>query len=64
MRRTMTKKLIVKRCHKHLRGKLGNHLFDRLIELGCFEGEQENIAIYHVTEKGYEPLVKLGVNLD
>lgn len=60
----MTKKLIVKRRYEQLRGNLGNHLFDRLIELGWFEGKQENITIYHVTEKSYEPLVKLGVNPD
>lgn len=51
-------------CYGHLGGKLGNRLFERLIELGWFELEEGKSTVYKITGKGYEELTRLGVNLD
>jgi hypothetical protein len=57
-------KLTARCCYGHLGGKLGNRLFERLIELGWFELEEGKSTVYMATEKGCEELTKLGVNLD
>jgi predicted transcriptional regulator len=54
--------LKARRCYGHLGGKLGERLFDRLIELEWFKPEEGKSTVYQITEKGYEELKKLGVN--
>lgn len=51
-------------CYGHLGGKLGNRLFERLIELGWFEREANKLTVYRITEKGMQALEGLGVSLD
>lgn len=64
MKGTGVGKLTARSCYGHLGGKLGNRLFERLIALGWFELEEGKSTVYKVTEKGYEELAKLGVNLN
>jgi predicted transcriptional regulator len=54
--------LKARRCYGHLGGKLGEQLFERLIELEWFKLEEGKSTVYQITEKGYEELKKLGVN--
>ncbi len=51
-------------CYGHLGGKLGQLIFERLIELEWFQLEDGKSTVYQVTEKGYQELRKLGVPLD
>jgi hypothetical protein len=53
-----------RRCYGHLGGKLGERLFERLIELEWFKLEEGKSTVYQVTEKGYEALTKLGIVLE
>jgi len=53
-----------KKCYEHLGGKLGELIFNRLIELEWFQPEDGNVSVYQVTEKGYQELRKLGVDLE
>lgn len=64
MRITGDGKPTARSCYGHLGGKLGNRLFERLIELGWFELEEGKSTVYIVTEKGCQELIKLGVTLD
>ncbi|MBA1334975.1 MAG: hypothetical protein HPY66_0597 [Firmicutes bacterium] len=64
MKGSGVRKTTARSCYGHLGGKLGNRLFERLIELGWFELEEGKSTVYKVTEKGYEELAKLGVNLE
>lgn len=57
-------KLKAKKCYGHLGGKLGNQVFERLIELEWFKLEEDKSTVYEVTEKGYRELDKLGVHFD
>ena len=56
--------LKARRCYGHLGGKLGERLFERLIELEWFKPEEGKSTVYQVTDKGYEELKRLGVNLE
>lgn len=53
-----------RKCYDHLGGKLGNLIFERLVELEWIRLEEGKSTVYGVTEKGREELGKLGVNLD
>lgn len=53
-----------RKCYDHLGGKLGTRIFERLIELEWIKLEDGKSTVYQITEKGYEELSKLGVNLD
>ena len=64
MKETGVVSLTARSCYGHLGGKLGNRLFERLIELGWFELEEGRATVYKVTEKGYGELAKLGIDLD
>lgn len=48
-------------CYGHLGGKLGNRLFERFIELGWFEKEEDRSTVYRITDLGRAELAKLGV---
>ena len=48
-------------CYGHLGGKLGNRLFERMIELGWFEKEEERSTVYRITDLGRAELAKLGI---
>jgi predicted transcriptional regulator len=58
------KKFKARTCYGHLGGKIGNRLFERLVELNWFQPEEGKSTVYVVTEKGYEELTKLGVQLE
>ena len=53
---------IAKSCYGHLGGKVGDLLFERLIDLNWFK-IQEGTSTYEITQKGLEELAKLGVDL-
>lgn len=53
-----------RKCYDHLGGKLGTRILERLIELDWIKLEEGKSTVYEITEKGYEELAKLGVNLD
>jgi hypothetical protein len=57
-------KLKARTCYGHLGGKLGQLIFERLIELGWFTLEEGKVTVYQVTEKGYQELSKLGVPIE
>jgi hypothetical protein len=57
-------KITARSCYGHLGGKLGNRLFERLVELGWFEREQDKVTVFRITETGYEQLARLGVRLE
>ncbi len=54
----------VKKCYEHLGGKLGERLFNRLVELEWLKLNDNGEPCYEITEKGREELKKLGVNLE
>ena len=53
-----------RKCYDHLGGKLGERLLNRLLELEWLKLEEGKSTVYEVTEKGYEELTKLGIDLD
>lgn len=53
-----------RKCYDHLGGKLGTRIFERLIALEWIKLEDGKSTVYEITEKGYEELTKLGINLD
>lgn len=55
--------IIAKRCYGHLGGKLGDILFERMLELGWLKLAEEKSRIYEITEKGYNELTELGIDL-
>lgn len=52
-----------RKCFGHLGGTLGERLFDKLVELEWFRKEEGTSTVYSVTEKGFEELQKLGVDI-
>jgi predicted transcriptional regulator len=50
-------------CYGHLGGKLGQRIFERLVELDWIRLEEGKTTVFELTEKGYVELTKLGVNL-
>lgn len=54
--------LKAKSCYGHLGGTLGNRLFERLLELGWFEREENTTTVYQLTETGKEEFARLGIN--
>lgn len=57
-------KLKGRACYGHLGGKLGERIFERLIDLEWIKLEEGKATVYEITEKGHEELAKLGVNLE
>jgi predicted transcriptional regulator len=57
-------KLKARTCYGHLGGKLGQLLFERLVELEWFTLEEGKATVYQVTEKGHQELTKLGVPIE
>lgn len=57
-------KLKAKKCYGHLGGKLGDLLFERLVDVEWFKPEAGKTTAYEITEKGYQELEKLGIKLD
>jgi hypothetical protein len=57
------KKYTAKSCYGHLGGKLGDLLFERLIDLNWFELRQGAGTVYEITEKGAVELTRLGIDL-
>ncbi|HBF39200.1 MAG TPA: hypothetical protein DDW50_18005 [Firmicutes bacterium] len=51
-------------CYGHLGGKLGQLLFERMIELEWFTLEEGKATVYQITEKGYQEFKKLGVPIE
>jgi hypothetical protein len=51
-------------CYGHLGGKLGQLIFERMIELEWFTLEDGRTTVYKITEKGCRELRKLGVPID
>lgn len=58
------KKLKARKCYGHLGGRLGELLFERLVELGWFQPEEGKATVYEITEKGRQELGRLGVKLE
>lgn len=58
------KKFKARTCYGHLGGKIGNRLFERLVELNWFQPEEGRSTVYVLTEKGHKELAKLGVQLE
>jgi|WetSurMetagenome_2_1015567.scaffolds.fasta_scaffold107840_2 hypothetical protein len=52
-----------KSCYGHLGGKVGDLLFERLVDLKWFRLQVGTSTVYEITEKGVEELTKLGVDL-
>jgi predicted transcriptional regulator len=59
----LKKSLKGRSCYGHLGGTLGNRLFERLLELGWFEQEENKTTVYKVTPIGEKKLTELGVNI-
>lgn len=57
------KQLKVRSCYEHLGGKLGERLFERLIELEWFEKGEEDTRAYRITSLGEEMFAELGVDI-
>ncbi len=57
-------KLKGRTCYNHLGGKLGQVIFERLIELEWLTLEDGKSTVYQVTEKGYQEFKKLGVPIE
>lgn len=57
------KQLKGRSCYGHLGGTLGNRLFERLLELGWFELDEEKSTVYRLTPIGEERLLELGVDI-
>jgi DNA-binding PadR family transcriptional regulator len=57
-------KTTARSCYGHLGGELGNRLFKRLMDLGWFAPEEGRSTVYRITDKGYEELERLGVDLE
>ncbi len=64
MEKKTQKAVKAKKCYGHLGGKLGDLIFDRLLELQWFKLEDEKSTVYGITEKEKEGLKKLGVNIE
>jgi len=64
MEKKTQKAVKAKKCYGHLGGKLGDLIFDRLLELQWFKLEDEKSTVYEITEKEKEGLKKLGVNIE
>lgn len=54
--------LKVKCCYGHLGGKLGDRLFDRMLELGWFRRDGGEAKVFSLTESGTREFIKLGVD--
>ncbi|MBE6823683.1 MAG: hypothetical protein E7518_11405 [Ruminococcaceae bacterium] len=52
----------VKCCYGHLGGKLGDLLFDRMLELGWIQKDPEEARKFALTDLGIREFLKLGVN--
>ncbi|MFQ6083455.1 MAG: ArsR family transcriptional regulator [Candidatus Aminicenantia bacterium] len=63
MDKKLTQQMVAKKCYGHLGGKLGNLLFERMLELKWFEPKEGKSTVYEITEKGYQELAKLGMDL-
>ena len=55
--------LPVKCCYGHLGGMLGDRLFDRMLELGWFRRDENELKSFSLTELGTKEFKKLGVDL-
>lgn len=44
-------------------GKLGELLFEKMIELEWFKLAEGKSTVYEITEKGYNEFTKLGIDL-
>lgn len=63
MDRALGQPLVAKTCYGHLGGKLGDMLFQRLVEMGWFAPGSRSASIYNITPKGCQELSKLGVDI-
>ncbi|HEX2945869.1 MAG TPA: hypothetical protein VHT96_07920 [Clostridia bacterium] len=52
-----------KSCFGHIGGTLGDRLFNRLLELGWFEKDEDKVTVYSLTELGKQALQELGVDI-
>jgi hypothetical protein len=57
------KSITAKSCYGYLGGKVGDLLFERLIDLQWFKLQEGTSTVYEITEKGAKELTKLGVDL-
>lgn len=57
------KPLTARSCYGHLGGKLGNLIFERMLELGWFIHSEGKSTVYDLTETGRRELLKMGVDL-
>ncbi len=53
-----------KKCYGHLGGKLGDRIFERMLELRWFARDGEMKTVYVVTKKGQKELNRLGINFE
>lgn len=58
-----TTPLTGKKCYNHLGGKLGAALFEFMVQEGWIVAKAETPNTYELTEKGYEALQSLGLDL-
>lgn len=63
MAQKLTQQTVAKRCYGHLGGKLGDLLFERMLNLEWFKPTEEKSTVYEITEKGCNELTKLGIDL-
>ena len=58
-----TSPMIGKKCYHHLGGKLGEALFDFLVQDGWIAPQENAPNAYAITEKGYERFRQMGLEL-
>lgn len=64
MQRKNQQPLTARSCYGHLGGKLGNLLFERMLELGWLVKSEGKSTVYEITEKGVSELFRLGIDTD
>ncbi len=63
MNETSPELLKAKSCYGHLGGTLGNRLFERLLELGWFERDEDKTTVFSLTELGKMEFLKLDIDI-
>lgn len=63
MSKESSERMVAKSCYGHLGGKLGDLLFERMLEQKWFKLQEGKSTVYQITEKGYQELARLGVDI-
>jgi len=64
MQRNGQKPLTARSCYGHLGGRLGNLLFERMLELGWLKKCEGKSTVYEIIETGRSELFRLGIDTD